>query len=85
MVPHLLVPFVNMLSDGREVRDELADGFHNRRSVWCILEYPHAIVRRDVCMGGRREMYEFSRDAVVEILDCALVSVGGECAIGCPI
>ena len=44
--PHLLVPFVDMLSDGREVRNELAEGFHNRRSVWRILEYPPVVVRR---------------------------------------
>lgn len=28
-------------------------------------------------------MYKFSRDAVVEILNRALVSVGGECSVGC--
>ena len=29
--------------------------------------------------------YKFSRDAVVEILDRALVSVSGKCPVGCPI
>ena len=30
-------------------------------------------------------MYKFSRDAVVKILDRALVSVSGECSVRCPI
>ena len=38
--PHLLVSFVDMLGYGREVRVELAERFHNRRSVRCVLGYP---------------------------------------------
>ena len=30
-------------------------------------------------------MYKFSRNAVVEIFDCALVGVSSECAVGRPI
>lgn len=29
--------------------------------------------------------YKFPRDAVVEIFDCALVSVSGECPVRCPV
>lgn len=36
-VLHLLVSFIDMFCDGWEVCTELAEGFHNRRSVWRVL------------------------------------------------
>lgn len=83
-IPHLLVSFVDVFGDGWEVRVELAEGFHNRRSVWCVLEYPHSLPSKGI-FTKRRESYKFPRDAVVEFFDCPLVGVGGECAVGCPI
>ena len=73
-----------MLCDGWEVCVEFAEGFHNRRSVWCVLEHPMATVRR-YYRRVQGDMYKFSCDAVVEIFDCTLVGVGGECSVRCPI
>jgi len=83
-VPHLLVSFVDVFGYGWEICVELAEGFHDRRSVRCVLEYPTLTVRRRLDRG-QRDSYKFSRDAVVEIFDSALVGVGGECTVGCPI
>ena len=82
--PHLLGSFVDVFSYGWEVCVELAERFHNRRAVWCILKYPAATVRRHLHRVPR-ESYQFSRDAVVEIFDSALIGVGGERTVRCPI
>lgn len=83
-IPHLLGSLVDMLCDGWEVCVKLAEGLHNRRSVWCILECSTVTIRR-YRQRGRRDVYKLSRDAVVEFFDRALVGVSSECAFGCPI